>query len=105
MNSSKSAINKINLWSRKKLLLKKQEIKITKINIHPKQQYKCDKYDKTYFKKGSLKTHIKIAHNISNNITKKEFMAISTNNESDNNYKNIEVGKVEVAQAKEQEEV
>ena len=30
-----------------------------------------------YFKKSALTTHIKKAHNISNNITKKEFMAMS----------------------------
>ena len=29
-----------------------------------------------YFKNGALTIHIKKAHNISNNITKKEFMAI-----------------------------
>ena len=40
-----------------------------------------------------LTTHIKKAHNISKNITKEEFMEISTNNESDNNNKNIEVDK------------
>ena len=73
------------------------------MNIQRKQQYKCNKCDKPYFKKGALTTHIKKAHNISNNITKKEFMAISTNNESDNNNKNIEVNKLEVEHAKEQE--
>ena len=54
-------------------------------------------------KKGALTTHIKKAHNISNNITKKEFMAILTNNESDNNNKNIEEGKFVVEYAKEPE--
>jgi hypothetical protein len=50
----------------------------------------------TLNKKGALTTHIKKAHNISNNITKKELMAISTNIESDNNNKNIKVDKLEV---------
>ena len=54
----------------------------------------------TLLKKGALTTHIKKAHNISNNITKKELMAMSTNNESD---KNIEVDKLEVEHAKEQD--
>ena len=76
---------------------------MTNINIHPKQQYKCNKCDQPYFKKGTLTTYIKKADNISNNITKKELMAISTNYESDNNNKNIEVDKHEVKQAKEQE--
>ena len=49
------------------------------------------------------KTHIKKAHNIFNNITKTELMAISTDNESKNNYKTIEVDKLEVEPAKEQE--
>ena len=57
------------------------------MNIQPKQQYKCNKCKKPYYKKGTLITHIKKAHNISNNITKKEFIEISTNNESDNNNK------------------
>ena len=61
------------------------------MNIQPKQQYKCNKCDKPYLKKGALTTHIKKAHNYSKNITKKEFMAIFTNIESDNNNKNIEV--------------
>ena len=78
------------------------------MNIQPKQQYKCNKCDKHYFKKGALTTHVKKTHNISNRKTKKEFMAISTNNESDNNNnnnnnKNIEVNKLEVEHAKEQE--
>ena len=78
--------------------------KNTKMNIQPKKQYKCKKKsDKPYFKKGALTTHKKKAHNISNNITKKEFMAISTNNDSDNTNKNIEVDKLEVVHAKEQE--
>ena len=64
------------------------------MNIQPKQQYTCNKCDKPYFKKGSLTTHIKKPHNISKNIAKKEFMTISTNNESDNNNKNIEVDKL-----------
>ena len=46
------------------------------MNILPKQQYKWNKYDTPYFKKGALTTHIKKAHTISNNITKKEFMAV-----------------------------
>ena len=41
-------------------------------------------------------------HIISNNNTKKELMAISTHNESDNNNKKIEVDKLEVEHAKEQ---
>ena len=49
------------------------------------------------------KLDIKKAHNISNNITRKEFISISTNNESDNNNKNIEVDQLEVKHAKEQE--
>ena len=73
------------------------------MNILPKQQYKCNKYDKPYFKKGALTIYIKKAHNNSDNITKKEFLAISTNFESDNNTKNIEVHKFEVEHAKEQE--
>ena len=73
------------------------------MNIQPKQQFKFNKCDKHYLKKGKLTTHIKKAHNISNNITRKEFMAISTNNESDNNNKNIEVDKLEVEHSKEQE--
>ena len=44
-----------------------------------------------------------MAQNISNNITQKEFMAISTNDDTDNNNKNIEVDKLEVEHAKEQE--
>ena len=72
------------------------------MNIQPKQQYKCNKCDQPYFKKGALTSHIKKAHNIYNNITKKEFMAISTNNKSGNNNKNIEVDKLEVEHAKEQ---
>ena len=59
------------------------------MNIQPKQPYKCNKCDKPYFRKRALITHIKKAHNISNNITKKEFMAMSTNNESDNNKKTL----------------
>ena len=78
------------------------------MNIQPKQQYQCNKCDKHYFKKGALTTHVKKTHNISNSKTKKEFMAISTNNESDNNNnnnnnKNIEVNKLEVEHAKEKE--
>ena len=46
---------------------------------------------------------IKKAHTISNNITEKEFMEILTNNESDNNDKNIKVDEFEVEHAKEQE--
>ena len=103
MKSSKPAITNINLWSRNQLLFRKQLIKITKTNIQPKQQFKCNKCDKTFFKTGALTTHIKQAHNISNNITKKELMAITTNNESDNNNKNIEVDKLEVEHSKEQE--
>ena len=76
-------------------------IKITNINIQPKQQYKCNKCDKPYLKKDALTTHIMKAYNISNKITKKEIMAISTNNESDNYNKNIEVDKLEVEHAKE----
>ena len=90
---------------RNQLLFRKQLIKITNINVQPKQQYKFNKCDKPYFKKGDLTTHIKKAHNISNNITKNELIAISTNNESDINNKNIEVDKLEVEQAKEQEYV
>ena len=103
MKSSKPAIKNINLWLRNQLLFWKQLIKITNINIQPKQQYKRNKCDKPYFKKGALTTHIRKAHNISNNNTKKELMAISTNNESDNNNKNIEVDKLKVEHAKEQE--
>ena len=40
---------------------------------------------------------------MSKNISKKEFMEISTNKESDNNDKNIEVDKLEVKHSKEQE--
>ena len=49
-----------------------------------------------------LTTHIKKAHNISKNITKKEFVEISISYESDNNEKNIEVEKLEVEHTKEQ---
>ena len=49
------------------------------MNIQPKQEYKCNKCDKPYLKKVKLTTHIKKAQNISNNITKKEFMAIFQN--------------------------
>ena len=91
------------MWLRNQLLFRKKLIKITNINVQSKQQNKCDKGDKSYLKKGALTTHIKKAYNISNNITKKELMAISINNESDNNYKNIEVDKLEVEHAKEQE--
>ena len=48
---------------------------------------------------------MKKAHNIFNNITKKELMAISTNKESDNKNKNIWVDKLEVEHTKEQEKV
>ena len=75
------------------------------MNIQPKQQYKCNKCDKPYFKKGALTTHIKKAHNISNSITKKELKAVSTNNELDNNKKNIDIDKLEVEHTKEQEKV
>ena len=102
MKSSKPAINNINLWLKNQLLFRKQLIKITIINIQPKQQYNCNKCDKPYFEKGALTTHIKKAHNISNNNTKKELMA-TTNNQSDKNDKNIEVDKHEVEHAKEQE--
>ena len=68
--------------------------KTTNINIQPKQQYTFNKCDKPFFRKGALTTHIKKAHNILNKITKKELMAVSTNNESDNNTKNIEVDKL-----------
>ena len=73
------------------------------MNILPKQQYTYKKCDKPYSKKCAFTTHIKKAHNISNNITKKEVMAISKNNESDNNNKNIKVDKLEVELTKEQE--
>ena len=73
------------------------------MNIQPKQQYKCNKCDKPDFKNGALTTHIKKAHNISNNITKKEFMAIFHKLWIRNNNKNIEIDKLEVEQAKEQE--
>ena len=73
------------------------------MNIQPKQQYKCNKCDKRYFKKGALTTHIKKAQVNSNNIAKKEFMAISTNIESYNNNKNIEVDQFEVEHAQEKE--
>ena len=89
MKSSKLAVNNINMWLKNQLLFRKQLIKTTNINIQPKQQYKCSKCDKSYFKKGALTTHIQKAHNISNKITNKELMEISTNNESDNNNKKI----------------
>ena len=63
MKSSIPAINNINLF-------RKQLIKVTKMIIQ--QQYKCNKCDKSFFKKGSLTTHIKKAHNMSKNISKKE---------------------------------
>ena len=66
------------------------------MNIQPKEQYKCKKCDKPYFKNGALTNHMKKAHNISKTTTKKEFMEISTNNESDNNDTNIEIDKLEV---------
>ena len=69
------------------------------MNIQTKQQYKCNNCDKPYLKKSALTTHIKKAHKISNNIIKKEFMAISTNNELDNKDKNIVVDKLEVEHA------
>ena len=50
----------------------------------------------TLLKKCDLTNHMKKAHNISNTTTKKEFMEISTNNESDNNDTNIEIDKLEV---------
>ena len=40
------------------------------MNIQPKQQYKCNKYDIPSIKKGALTTHMKKAYKISNNITK-----------------------------------
>ena len=73
------------------------------MNIQPKQKYKCNKNDKPYFKNGAMTTHIKKAHNISINITKKEFMAIFHKKWIINNNKNIEVDKLEVEHAKEQE--
>ena len=103
MKSSKPAIDNISLWSRNQVLFRKKLIKITNINVQPKQQYKCKNVKKPYFKKGALTTHRKKAHNISNNITKNEFMAIFTNNELDNNNKNNEVEKLEVEHAKNQE--
>ena len=109
MKISKPAINNINLWLRNQLLFRKQQIKITNtktntnINIQPKQQYIYNKCDKPRFKKGAWTTHIKKAHTMSNNITKKWLMAISIKNKSDNNNKNIEVNKLEVEHAKEQE--
>ena len=57
---------------------------------------------KPTWKGGALTTNIKKAHNISKNITKKEPMEIFTNNESENNDKNIEVYKLDVKHAKEQ---
>ena len=101
MKRLKPATDKINLWLRNQLLFRKQLIKITNINIQPKQQYKCNKCDNPILKKGALTTHIKKAHSLFNNITKKELMAISTNYESDNNNKDIEVGKLEVEHSKE----
>ena len=47
-------------------------------------------------KKGALTNHMTKVHNISKTTTKKEFMEISTNNESDNNDTNIEIDKLEV---------
>ena len=58
---------------------------------------------KPTLKGGALTTHIKKAHNISKNITRKEFIEIFINNESENNDKNIEVYKLEVEHTKEQE--
>ena len=94
MKSSKPVINNINLCLVNQLLFRKQLLKNTKSNIQPKRQYKCNKCDNPYFKKG---------HNISKNITKKEFMEISTNIESDNNDKTNEVDKLSVEHAKDQE--
>ena len=75
------------------------------MNVQPKQQYKCSKCDKPYHKKVALTTHIKKAHNISYNSTKKDIMEISTNNTSESNNKNIEVDNLEMKHAKEQEQV
>ena len=47
-------------------------------------------------KKGALTNFMTKVHNISKTTTKKEFMEISTNNESDNNDTNIEIDKLEV---------
>ena len=66
------------------------------MNVKPKQQYKCKTCDKPYLKKGALTNHMKKAHNIFKTTTKKEFMEISTNNESDNNDTNIETDKLDV---------
>ena len=44
---------------------------------------------KPSLKGGALTTHINKAHNISKNITKKEFMEFSTNNESENSDKTL----------------
>ena len=64
------------------------------MNIQPKEEEQCKKFDKPYL--GALTHHMKKVHNISKTTTKKEFMEISTNNESDNNDTNIEIDKLEV---------
>ena len=75
--------------------------KLTKLNIQPKKEYKCNKCEKPYYKQGALTTHIKNAHNISNPLPKRSSWQFYKNNESDNNNKNIEVYKLEVEHAKE----
>ena len=52
-----------------------------------------------------MTTNIKKAHNISKNISKKEFMEISTNNVSDKNDKIIEVDNPEVKQKRRRKKV
>ena len=51
----------------------------------------------TLIYKGALTNNMMKAHNISKTTTKKEFMEISINNESDNNNTDIEIDKLEVA--------
>ena len=70
------------------------------INNSQPKQYKCDK---PYFKKGCFDNPYKENSQYFQKHYQKMFMEISTNNESDNNDKSIEVDKLEVEHAKEQE--
>ena len=88
---------------RNQLLFRKQLIKLQILISSLNNSTNITNVTNPTSKKGTLTTIIKKAYNISNNMTKKELMAISTSNESDNNNKNIDVDKLEVEHAKEQE--
>ena len=56
---------------------------MTKMFIKSNHQYKCNECDKPYIKRGALTNHLKKVHNLPTSPTKKEFMDISNNSDSD----------------------